>query len=148
MLDAQERDEERVAARLRDDACAGVDEDDGQVGRGAARNHVARVLLVARGVGYDELALVGREIAVGHVDGDALFALGFEAVEQEGVVDVFAGVAHALAVAFEGGELVFVDFFAVEEQTADERRLSVVHAACREEAQQVFLFVLIKKLLN
>lgn len=65
---------------------------------------------MSRRVGNDELALVGREIAVGHVNGDALFALGFQAVTQQGVVNMIAGVAHALAVALEGGQLVFIKF--------------------------------------
>ena len=42
---------------------------------GGAGRHVAGVLLVARRVGDDEGALLGREIAVGDVDG-ALLALG------------------------------------------------------------------------
>ncbi len=41
-----------------------------------------------RRVGDDELALVGGEVAVGNVDGDALLALGGEAVDQEREVDV------------------------------------------------------------
>ena len=55
-------------------------------GRGAG-DHVARVLLVARRVGDDELALVGGEEAVGDVDGDALLALGRQAVDQQREVD-------------------------------------------------------------
>ena len=38
---------------------------------------------MARRVGDDELALVGGEVAVGHVDGDALLALGLQAVHQQ-----------------------------------------------------------------
>jgi hypothetical protein len=48
----------------------------GEVGGRGAGGHVARVLLVARRVGDDELAPVGGEVAVGDVDGDALLALG------------------------------------------------------------------------
>jgi hypothetical protein len=51
-------------------------------GRGAG-DHVAGILLVAGRVGDDELALVGGEEAVGDVDGDALLALGGEAVDQQ-----------------------------------------------------------------
>lgn len=111
MLDAQQRYEERVAPCLRDDSRTGVDQDDSEVGRRAAGYHVARVLLVARRVGDDELALVRGEVSVGHVDGDALLALGLQSVAEQGVVDVVAGVAHTFAVAFQGGELVFVEFF-------------------------------------
>jgi hypothetical protein len=65
-----------VAAGLRQHALARVDQDDREVGGGGAGDHVAGVLLVARRVGDDELALVGAEVAVGDVDGDALLALG------------------------------------------------------------------------
>jgi len=39
-------------------------------------------LLVARGVGDNERAPSGREISIGDVDGDALFALGLQPIEQ------------------------------------------------------------------
>ena len=149
VLDAEQRAEIGVAARLRNDARAGIYEDNGEVGRRAARNHVARILLVSRGVGDDKLTLVGREVAIRHVDGDALLALGFQPVEQQGVVNLAcAGIAHALRVALQGRELVFVEFFRVEEQAADERALAIVHAAGREQAQQVLALVLVEIFFN
>ena len=60
--DAEEAGDEAVAPRLREDAGAGVDEDDRQVCRGGARRHVAGVLLVAGRVGDGELALLGGEV--------------------------------------------------------------------------------------
>jgi hypothetical protein len=42
---------------------------------------------VARRVGDDVLARAGREVAVGDVDGDALFALGLQAVGEQRQVD-------------------------------------------------------------
>ena len=148
MPDAQQGAEERVAACLGDDARTGIHQNDGQIGCRAACDHVPRVLLVARGVGYDELAFVGREVAVGHVDGDALFAFGFQTVEQQGVVNVLAGVAHALRVAFECGELVLVEFFRVEEQPSYECAFSVVYTAGGEKAEQVLLLVPVKVFLD
>ena len=149
MLDAEEGAEEGVAARLGDDTRAGINEDDGEVGRGAARNHIARILLVARGVGDDELTLVGGEIAVGHVDGDALLSLGLEAVEQEGVVNMAStSIAHALGIALEGGELVFVEFLGIKEEASDEGGLAVVNRTCGEESQEVFLLVLVEVFLD
>src|SRR3546814_19954930 len=59
-----------VPPRLGQHPLARVDQDDGEVGGGRARHHVARILLVPRRVGDDELALFGREQAVGDVDGD------------------------------------------------------------------------------
>ena len=52
-------------------------------GGGRAGDHVARVLNVAGRVGDDELALRRREVAVRDVDGDALLALGAQAVGEQ-----------------------------------------------------------------
>jgi hypothetical protein len=43
---------------------------------------------VAGGVGDDELASLCLEVAVCDVDRDALLALGFEAIEQQGEVEL------------------------------------------------------------
>ena len=64
-----------------------VDQQDRDVGRRRAGRHVARVLLVAGRVGEDELAPRGREVAVGDVDRDALFALGPQTVGEQREVD-------------------------------------------------------------
>jgi hypothetical protein len=68
-----------------------------------------RVLFVAGRVGDDELALFGGEEAIGDVDGDALFALGGQAIDQQREVDLLPLRAHALAVGFQRGELVLED---------------------------------------
>ena len=86
--DAQQRRDERVPARLLDDAVARVDEDDREVGRRRAGDHVARVADVAGGVGDDEAAPRRREVAVRDVDRDALLALGAQAVGEQREVDV------------------------------------------------------------
>ena len=65
-----------MAARLYQHAFARIDQNNREVGSRCAGDHIARVLLVARGVGHDEFAPVGAEKAVGHIDGDALLALG------------------------------------------------------------------------
>ena len=147
MMDTEEGDEERVAACLGDDTRASVHEDDGKVGRRAAGNHVAGILLVPRRVGDDKLAVVGREVAVSHVDGDALLALGLETVEEEGVVNMVARITHTLAVALEGNQLVFVEFLAVEKQSTDQGRFTVIDGAGGEEAEQVLLLIFIEKSL-
>ncbi len=87
-------------------------------------------------VGDDELALVGGEEAIGDVDGDALLALGGEAVDQQREVDLAAAGAELLRIRFERRELVVEDHLGVVEQPADQRALAVVDAAAGDEAQQ------------
>ena len=147
MMDAEEGYQVSMPPRLGDDARSGVDQDDRQVGRRAAGDHVAGILLVPGGVGDDELAVVGREIAIGHVDGDALLALGFQAIEQKGVIDVVARVAHPLAVALQGVQLVLINLLAIEKKSANQGRLAVIDGASREETEQILLFVFIQKSL-
>ena len=142
--DAEQRDDVAVAARLRQQSLARVDQHDRQVGGGGAGGHVARVLLVARAVGDDELALVRAEVAVGDVDRDALLALGGQAVDQQREVDLVALRAVADAVLLERGQLVVEQQLGVVQQPADERALAVVDAAAGDEAQQALGLVLLQ----
>lgn len=71
-------------------AVAGVNQQHGDIGSRRCRHHIARILLVAGRVGDDEAALAGAEEAVGDIDGDALFALGRQAIDQQSEVDLFA----------------------------------------------------------
>lgn len=64
-------------------------QDNGGIGGRCARYHVAGVLFVSGRVGDDEFALGRGEIAVGDIDGDALFALGGKAVGEAGEVGRF-----------------------------------------------------------
>jgi len=88
------------------DALARVNQDNrGVCGRGAG-DHVARVLLVARRVGNDELASPGLEVAVGNVDRDSLLPLGPQSVGEEREVDVAVaaprrGLDHVLELIIE-----------------------------------------------
>ena len=65
----------------------------------------------------------GGKIAVGHVDGDALFALGLQAIDQQRQIDIAAGSAELGADPADGGELVFVDHLGVVQQAADQGAL-------------------------
>ena len=82
MANAQERRDVGMTARLGEHALARIDQDDGELGIGRPRGHVARVLLMARCVRDDEFALVRGEEAIRDIDGDALLALGFQPVNQ------------------------------------------------------------------
>ena len=142
MRDAQQAGDIGVAARLRKQAAGlhegvGVDEDDSDIGCRRSGGHVARVLLVAGGVRDEELALAGGEVTVGYVNGDALLALGLQAVgEQAEVHGLAAAVDAAGAYA---GELVLVDALGVMQQAADERALAVVDGAGGGEAQHLLI---------
>ena len=132
---AQQLHEQRVTARLRQQLgqgrlpvkLGGIDQHHGGVGAGGGGDHVARVLLVAGRVGNDEFARGGVEVAVGHVNGDALLALGLQAVGQQGQV--------GLAAALYAGQLVLQHGFAVYQQPPDQRAFTVVHAAASDKAQ-------------
>ncbi len=137
-----------MAARLREHALARVDQDHGHVGGRRAGDHVARVLLVAGGVGDDELAPVRGEEAVGDVDGDALLALGGEAVHEQREVDVAALRAPLLRVVLDGGELILEQHLGLVQQAADHGRLAVVDGAAGDEAQQALALVLLQVFLD
>ena len=57
-------------------------------------------------------------------------------------------IAHALGIALEGGELVFVEFLGIKEEASDEGGLAVVNRTCGEESQEVFLLVLVEVFLD
>ena len=131
--DAQQRRDEGVAMGLLQHALARIDEHDGEVRGGGTRDHVAGVLHVAGRVGDDELALGRGEVAIGHIDGDALLALGTEAVGQQGQVDLV--IATRRAGTLDGLQLVFEDALGVIQQPPDKRRLAVVDRAGRGETK-------------
>jgi len=83
----------------------------------------------------NELPARGREVAVGDVDRNALFALGAEAVGEER--EVGDEVAAAFARALHGVPLILENGFRVEEQAADERALAVVDIAAGDESEEV-----------
>ena len=87
MRDAHQARQISVAARLHQHALARINEDDHQVGGAGSGHHVARVLLVAGCVADDEFALGRGEIAIRHVDGDALLALGLQAISEQRKID-------------------------------------------------------------
>jgi hypothetical protein len=135
VANTQQRGDVGVPAGLGQQALARIDQHHGEVRGGRAGGHVAGVLLVAGTIGDDVAAPIGAEVAVGDVDGDALLALGLQAVEQQRVVHRLALGAMALAVALERRQLVVEQVLAFEQQPADQGALAVVDAAARDEAQ-------------
>ena len=120
MLYAEQRNQKSMPFGLGDHAFAGIGQQNGQVGGGTTGNHVAGILLVTRCISNDKLPFGRGEIAVSHINGDPLFTFGFQSVEQQRVIDLLTGMSHAFAVAFQCGELVFVQFFTIEKQPSDE----------------------------
>jgi hypothetical protein len=132
--DTQQIRNERMAARLRQHAVTRVDQDNREIRGGGAGGHVTRVLLMPRRIGNDELAFRRGEIAVRHVDGDALFAFRAQAVrEQRKIDDAAAAVGRRL---HHAGELIFVHALGIVKQSADEGALAVVHTAGGGKAKQ------------
>ena len=148
VLDAQQRDDKRVPLGLRHHAVAGIDENDRQVAGARAGGHVAGVLLVTRRVGDDELALGGREIAISHVDRDALLTLGLQPVGEQRGIEIAAGGADRGRIFLDRGELILVDHLRVVQQPADQRRLAVVDRAARQKPQQLLVLMLLEVSVN
>jgi hypothetical protein len=134
--DAQAGDDGEVASGLFGRPGAGVDEDDDGIGGRGPGDHVAGVLHMAGAVGEDERAAVGGEVAVGDVDGDALFAFGSQTVGEQGEVELPAEEAAFGAGGGHGLELVCQDRFRIVEQSAHQSGLSVVDGPGGGEAQQ------------
>ena len=139
--DAEQLRQIGMPPRLGQHALAGIDQQHGQLRGRCAGDHVAGILLVARRVGDDELALLAGEIAIGDIDRDPLLAFGRKAVDQQCEVDRFALRAVAIAVGLECGELVVENLPRLIEQPADQGRLAIIDAAAGDEAQQ-FLVLL------
>ena len=135
MADAEQRNDDRMAMRLREQSLARVDQHDREIGVGRAGRHVAGELLVAGRVGDDERALFGGEIAIGDVDGDALLAFGLEPVDQKRIVDRLACRAELLRVALERGKLVVEDELLLVQHPSDEGGLAVVDRAAGQETE-------------
>ena len=140
--------QETVAARLGQHALARIDQDDGGIGSGRAGDHVARILFVARTIGDDELARLGREEAIGDVDRDALFALRRQPIDQQREIELRPARARCLAVRLQRFQLVREDPAAVIEQAPDQRRFAIVHAAAGDEAQHVLVAMAVEIFAN
>ncbi|CAB4790593.1 unannotated protein [freshwater metagenome] len=113
----------------------GVENDQGHVGRAGAGGHIAGVLDVTGTVGNYKLASRGGGVAVGHVNGDALVALGTKTICHEAEVEVTDATLGRSS--RHGLELVIEELAGVDEESTNERRLSVVHTADGGKTQEV-----------
>jgi len=78
-------------------------------------------------IGDDKLTFRSGKVAVGHIDGYALFALGAEAVGKQGEINHF--VAFPDAGPLNRLELILEDGFAIVQQPADQGTFPVINAA-------------------
>ena len=131
-LNAHQVEDGRMAPRLHLDAGAGVDQQDGDIGMRRAGRHVARVLLVAGAVDDDEAAGRRVEVAPGDIDGDALLALGGEAIDQQAEI---GRARRSLGRPLQHLPLVGVQGSGVPQQAADQRRFAVVDRPAGEDMQ-------------
>ena len=113
-----------MAFGLFDHAFAGIDQNDREVCGRSTRHHIAGVLNVAGGIGDDELAFWRGEIAIGDIDGDALFAFGLEAIGKQCQVHIF--IAAFARRFLDGFELVLEDRFGIIKKASDESRFAVI----------------------
>ena len=148
MLDAEQMREIAVPPRLDEHTLARIDKDNRQISGRGARDHIARILLMTRSIGDNELALFGCEEAVGNVDCYALLALGRQSVDQQCEVNFVALRALRLAVGLKRGQLIFKDHLAVIQQPPDQRALAIIHAAAGDEAEQLLVLMLVEISVN
>jgi hypothetical protein len=135
--DTDEREQIRVATRLRDDTLLRIDEDDARLGGGGSRDHVSRVLLVSGCIRDDESPARRCEEPVCGVDRDALLALGDQPVQEQREVEPPILRAEPCRVRLERGEVVIEDKIRFVEESTDERALAVVDAAAGDKAEEL-----------
>src|SRR4051812_19998632 len=102
MADAKQRSNKGMPPGLTQDALTAIDQHHRKIGGGGAGGHVACILLVTRSISNDELSFGRRKKTVGHIDGDALLTFGFQTINEEREINVFAISAVLGAVAFKG----------------------------------------------
>ncbi|KPB96097.1 Uncharacterized protein AC506_1647 [Pseudomonas syringae pv. maculicola str. M6] len=142
VLDTQQRGDVAVTTGLGLHAVTRIHQNDRQITGRRTGRHVAGVLLMARRIGNDELALGRGEIAISDINRDALLPLGLQAVHEQRQIDVIARGAGLFRVTGDGFQVIFVDHLGVVQQTPDQRALAVVDVATGKKAQHFLAFVL------
>jgi len=91
---------------------------------------------VARAVGDDEVPACRVEVSVGHVNRDALLALGCQAIGQQREIQLGRRLRMLpRAVARQGGHLIVREHARIVEQSPQQAALAIIHAAAGDEAQ-------------
>ena len=92
---------------------------------------------MARGIRDDKLAMIRAEKTVGHIDGNALFALGGEAVYQQGKINIAALRAQLFGIFEQGGDLILKHQLGFIQHAPNQGAFAVVHAAAGNKAQEI-----------
>ena len=90
MFYSQQRRNKAVTAGLIQHAFTRIDQQDRQIAGRRAGCHIAGVLLMTGSIRDDKFAFFGGKITVGHVNSDALFALGLQTVNQQRQIELLA----------------------------------------------------------
>ena len=103
VFDSQQTHNKGMTPGLCENPPGGINQDDGQIGCGCPRGHVPGVLFVSGRIGNDKFSLVGGKIAVCHINSNPLLPLGFESIQQQGIIYLISCVSHPLTVPLQGG---------------------------------------------
>lgn len=124
-----------MAQRLDEHALARVDQDHGQIGGRCAGRHIACVLLVSGRVGDNKFAPGRREKPIGDINGNALLALGFQPVQQQGEVHFIARCPVLFRIPLEHGKLVIKDEPGIVQKPPDQRGFAVIDRSAGDQTQ-------------
>ena len=122
-----------MAACLLNNPITRIHQNNGQICRAGAGDHVARVLHVPRCVGNNEPAFRRGKVAVGDVNRDALLPLCAEAVGE--VAQVHLSTTGDVGRTLQRFHLVLHDGLGIIKQSADQRGFAVINRAAGVEAQ-------------
>ena len=82
-----------MAAGLYQHTLRCIHQNDGKVCKGCANRHVAGIFLMSRRIRYNKAAVVRGKIPVSDINGNALFPLCHQAIQQQGIVNLTAAAA-------------------------------------------------------
>src|SRR5579875_271575 len=91
---------------------------------------------MAGSVSDDKVPPLGREMSVGDIDRDPLFALRREPIEQQGEVKLPALSSHYLRVALERLQLIREQRPCLVQQPPDQRALAIIDAPAHHETHK------------